>query len=501
MHKKYELEITNSSTAYNRFTFDVSCDTENISIKHNISKELMFLVYMIVKDSDGNIRYRKYPGSGETFIKIGSTWDNTSIGAVPGKIPQGLWCIELYLATSYTSRLDKDKSTLLNIDVTDENLPIEQSVGRNIWTGTNGISLDRYDFNKNYNSRKGWYKGDLHTHTILSDGAETPENASRKAEMMDMDFYIPTEHNVLPTAWPETDVMIVPGTEITTHLGHANFFGVDKYPTAMDRILVSSKDSDVKTAVNDIVSEAKEKGWLISINHPFLYVWKWLIEETQLQNIDCLEIINDPTYAADKKADAETANRMAVDLSDTLWGDGWRICAIGGSDSHKKTDDWYDGADGPSIPGDPATWLYMDGLSPNNLLNALKKCNSYVTRFCTVDSNLLSNGRQIMFGDHINDATEIEYTLTLDNLQEEPVVFYIKNGQKYICNNVEKAGGKYMVKGTVDVDNTGYQWIRFGAEKKDGTFLFYANPVTKGAAEHKLHTFGQAKRKVEDKWK
>ena len=42
----------------------------------------------------------------------------------------------------------------------------------------------------------------------------------------------------------------------------------------------------------------------------------------------------------------------------------------------------------PSVPGDPATYVYMDGMSPEHLLNALKACHVYVTRHCSVENVL-----------------------------------------------------------------------------------------------------------------
>lgn len=43
---------------------------------------------------------------------------------------------------------------------------------------------------------------------------------------MEMDFYVPTEHNVLHTGWPDTKIMVLPGVEITTSLGLSIYLGV-----------------------------------------------------------------------------------------------------------------------------------------------------------------------------------------------------------------------------------------------------------------------------------
>ena len=65
------------------------------------------------------------------------------------------------------------------------------------------------------------------------------------------------------------------------------------------------------------IQEAKEKGWLVSINHPFLHIWKWKCKKIALEDISCMEIVNDPTYQYAKEANDET-----IDFLDLLHKDG-----------------------------------------------------------------------------------------------------------------------------------------------------------------------------------
>src|SRR5690625_7534503 len=70
---------------------------------------------------------------------------------------------------------------------------------------------------------------------------------------------------------------------------------------------------------------------VISINHPFLTEWKWLLSETPLNKIDTMEIWNDPTYPYNVKA-----TERALLAWNYLLNDGYNITGIGGSDSHFK---------------------------------------------------------------------------------------------------------------------------------------------------------------------
>lgn len=509
MKETLEFVIGKDIPVLTKKEFVISEECDCLGIEHDLPLEYGFLVFMVIQDSKGRVRFQKQLGCSEAMISIGASAKDTTIGGVPGKIPVGSWTINIYLFSEYVKKFAGSQSFSFHIFLSDKRLPVTEVIGGSVWTSEE-IIYEKYDFGRVYRTEKKWYKGDLHTHTRLSDGRELPGVASKKAKLMELDYYIPTEHNVVHTGWTDTDVMIMPGVEITTTLGHANLFGIDRRPEAIDCILSHKEEELLKKDILSVIKECRERNWLFSVNHPFLYVWKWLMEELPLKDMNCLEIINDPTYAADKEAKAEEANRKAVFLSDALWEDGYRICAIGGSDSHKEIDDFYEGATEPSIPGDPATWLYMDGLSPEHLLKALQNCCCYVTRYCKAEFKAASykkNGKncqeEVQFGGKLaEEAGKLSYSLCLGKLEEEPVIFYLQNSEKHICKEViKKEDGSYSVSGTIEIEDNGYTWIRFGAEKKDGTFLFYGNPVTKGEKEHRFHTFGEIRKYVEEKWK
>ena len=74
-------------------------------------------------------------------------------------------------------------------------------------------------------------KGDLHTHTLASDGVHTLEELAWKAKRNGLDFVAVTDHNqmVSTDALPRLPgVTMIPGVEWTHYQGHANFLGVDQ---------------------------------------------------------------------------------------------------------------------------------------------------------------------------------------------------------------------------------------------------------------------------------
>lgn len=501
-----DFVIEKNTDTLQKGTFTVPSACKHLCLEYDLTKPYTFLVFMLVRSPQGLIRFQKQLSYSAPVIRIGENEEDTTIGGIPGVVQAGVWTIEIYLFSEHVERMVQEMRIPFSVKVSDEKREIAEKIGGPIWVNEE-FDYQYYDRSRCYRTESRWYKGDFHTHTQLSDGKELPVRANEKAKMMNLDYYVATEHNVLHTGWAKTDVMIMPGVEITTSLGHANLFGIDKRPEKLTDILLHRDEKDLEQDLDAIIEECQSRNWLFSINHPFLYIWKWLYDGISLENIQCLEINNDPTYEADPDAEAREANQKTVILSDLLWADGYRVCAIGGSDSHKEIDDYYPGATEPSIPGDPATYLYMEGLSPVNVLGALKKCHCYVTRHCLVETEfalLDEKGetlQQLMFGDCIGgDGTELLFRLTIKGPLKKPLVYYMENGEKIICPLVAQNKNVYVAQGRISLKKNEYQWIRFGAEDADGAFLFYGNPITKGNKEHCFQTFGEIKRYLEERW-
>lgn len=71
----------------------------------------------------------------------------------------------------------------------------------------------------------GWYRGDLHLHTVHSDGRDTQRAMARAAKAAGLDFIVSTEHNTTSAhgTWGRhapRDLLVVLGEEVTTRAGH-----------------------------------------------------------------------------------------------------------------------------------------------------------------------------------------------------------------------------------------------------------------------------------------
>jgi hypothetical protein len=71
----------------------------------------------------------------------------------------------------------------------------------------------------------GWYRGDLHVHTVHSDGSQTPKQVVGYARRAGLDFIGTSEHNTSSAhqVWGRVapdDFLVIPGEEVTTRAGH-----------------------------------------------------------------------------------------------------------------------------------------------------------------------------------------------------------------------------------------------------------------------------------------
>ncbi len=211
----------------------------------------------------------------------------------------------------------------------------------------------------------GWYRGDLHMHTIYSDGDGTPAEVAVAAFEAGLDFFGITDHNraqspirLVPQGggWP----VLVPGVEVTTYAGHFNVWGTDcwydfREPTA----------AGLQAAVDAALAD----GGTVSMNHPKPFGPAW--EYPDVTGFHTIEAWN---------------GWWAVFNAQSLaWWQGQLDTAglpmIGGSDMHQHRS--WGAPERPLEPariGFPTTWVRVDGdLTADAILAAVRAGRTFVS--------------------------------------------------------------------------------------------------------------------------
>jgi hypothetical protein len=232
----------------------------------------------------------------------------------------------------------------------------------------------------------GWYRGELHCHTVHSDGDSTPEMLIRLAESLGLDFLAITDHNnithLADLARQPTDLILIPGYEVTTYYGHWNIWGGD------GRWI----DFRVRSAADLIaaMTEADQRGYLVSCNHPRPYGPPWAFEDAT--GYASIEVWNGPW---------ELFNDHALAFWEARARAGQRINLIGGSDAHFLQRDHI------ASLGHPTTFVYSaQPPSAASLLKSLRAGRAFVTESpdgprLDLTARLLSSSAPVMMGDTI----------------------------------------------------------------------------------------------------
>ncbi len=242
-------------------------------------------------------------------------------------------------------------------------------------------------------------KGDLHTHTIASDGVLRVDELAQHARKNGLDYLAITDHNQMVSADALSQISgitLIAGVEWTHYQGHANFLGMDK---PYDEPFLANSIAEIQKRFES----ARSRGAFICINHPCDPVCPFLFAMDSLP-YDCIEIWNGPMRGS---------NLQAVGLWHSLLMAGTKVPICGGSDYHRDSLLLF--------PGGPTTCVYAMSASPADILSALKLGHAYITYSATGPTLELTGGDSMM-GDSVDYSRVKQIEFRLDGLLAGDVV-------------------------------------------------------------------------------
>ncbi|GGT84471.1 CehA/McbA family metallohydrolase [Actinomadura citrea] len=289
----------------------------------SVTVELSFEGGVIDLGCHGPDGFRGWSGGARRRFTIGADW--ATPGYLPGELEPGLWHVWLGL-----HRIPPD------------GVPFEVTVTT---SGTNPRRPDEAPPPRPERPPRPelpapdgmrWLAGDLHSHTVHSDGTLTVHELACLAASRGLDYLAVTDHNTvshhpeLPAAGAHAGVLLLPGQEVTTDLGHANVFGDTGW-------------IDFRAPSADWAASAAARGGLMSINHPLSGDCAW----------------RRPLPAEHRPRHAEIWHSSWWDRrwgAPLAWAQVWRpqgVVPLGGSDFH-------DPAQMKDL-GEPVTWVLAEG--------------------------------------------------------------------------------------------------------------------------------------------
>jgi hypothetical protein len=332
----------------------------------------------------------------------------------------------------------------------------------------------------------GWYVGDLHAHTLHSDGygCEDPSAAGVRrgcqpwevveaARARHLDFLAITDHNTtthhadLATLQESlTTMLLLRGQELTTFHGHANVYGTS-------RVIDFRLGFKGRTMV-DVMNDVGRQGALLSINHPGRDTGDrctgcgWDAPQTPWDRIEAMEVINGGVI------EGRTAGMP-------FWyarlNEGHRLTGIGGGDDHAARS-------AHGRVGSPATVIYARELSEAALIDGIRAGRVYVrTRGPegpAIDISASAGGQQAQMGGVLRvapgaaSAVRLEVRVQNASSQKAEVV---RNGEVIATLDVSSDDATL----SQAVELTAGQWVHVRLRDAKGITAF-ANPIYGRAA-------------------
>lgn len=264
--------------------------------------------------------------------------------------------------------------------------------------------------------RPGWYRGDLHTHTIHSDGWHSVASLVQAAHDQGLDFLALTDHNTISGleevyTHSSPGFVTMGGLELTTFWGHALSLGAREW--------IDWRVGPGEGEMARLASEAYGRGETFVIAHPcsvgdpVCTGCRWLYPDMMPGAARLVEVWNGPWGG-------DSGNEGAL----ALWYDwlnrGCRIVATAGTDIHGEHD--YARNPGFSV-------VYADSLSEEGLLRAVHAGHAYLSSGPRLEfSARTMDGREAIMGDDVLTDSPT-FTVRWDECPPGAAIRIVEDGQ------------------------------------------------------------------------
>jgi hypothetical protein len=237
-------------------------------------------------------------------------------------------------------------------------------------------------------SQARWYKGNLHTHTVNSDGDSTPDDVVRWYRERDYQFLVLTDHNYLTSVdglnavhGADDKFLVVKGEEVTDRFGdkplHVNGLEVE-------RLVTPTGGQSVLDVVQRMVDGIRAARGVPSINHPN-FGWAITPDELgQLERTRLFEVFNGHPAVNNLGGGGVPG---LEETWDRILSSGKMLYGIAVDDAH-----YFKRPEDPTAPRPGKGWVYVRSprLEGRALVEALERGDFYSStgvQMLTVDAS------------------------------------------------------------------------------------------------------------------
>jgi hypothetical protein len=304
----------------------------------------------------------------------------------------------------------------------------------------------------------GWYRGDLHAHSIHSDAHWDVPDLVEAARAYGLDFVTLTDHNTIaPLAQMDSlaadDLLTMGGLELTTYYGHALALGV--------RHWIDWRVRDGERTMQDIAAEVEAAGGLFVIAHPMsegdpiCTGCDWRYDDMLPGSARIVEVWNGGQWA--------DYNERSLALWYSWLNQGHCIVATAGTDAHGPS---------PAALQPGFNVVYAEALSEAAILQAISLGHLYLSSGPKLKiSATTADGACAMMGDLLRGQSA-EVTVRWDGAPDESCL-------RLVADGTPQAEFPAMFTGqqTWQVSPERATWYVAELRDKDGTMLALTNPI------------------------
>lgn len=306
---------------------------------------------------------------------------------------------------------------------------------------------------------RGWYRGDLHVHTVHSDGSQTPKQVVAWARAAGLDFIGSSEHNTTSAhavwgAVAPKDFLVIPGEEVTTRAGHWLAAGLPAGTWIDWRYRPADRELDRFT------DRVRSVGGLAIAAHPYQIGTGngWQFGDS-FAEMDAIEVWNGPWSGLNA-----TANEKAVARWHALLTAGIFKPAVGNSDTHRRE----------QRIGTAQTVVRASSLSAAAIVAGYRAGHSWVAGSSAVDLTFTATraGASAECGDHLGGTGAASVRLQVTGVPVGSVATLLGPGAVTHGTATADASGSLTLEASADG-----AFVRAEVRDAGGAMVALTNPV------------------------
>ncbi len=292
-----------------------------------------------------------------------------------------------------------------------------------------------------------WYRGNTHTHTLNSDGENTPDEVARWYRSNGYQFLVITDHEYLTDAAALNAIfarderfLMIPGQEVT---GRANGKPVHVNQIGARKLVMPATLPTVFDVLQRDVNMIHDAGAIAQINHPN-YGWALTGEDlARVENAQLVEIWNGHPMVNNLGGGGTPSAEAMWDAALTA---GARLFAVADDDAHHfKTEHLADPASAAPNRG----WIYVRAqkLAEADILDAIRRGDFYASTGVELADIVNSPTSLTIF---IKPTTYSRYRTefigaggkVLAESTTNPAVYQFKGDEKYVRARIIESNAK-----------------------------------------------------------